>query len=145
MRLSNFFRKSSPKQRRHKFGPNRGSLLLAHNVNLAPIKASVGTSLDNRKSLFNRKHPVVGPGVDDPCCCTVAERHMVAVTEPRILSSDFVRQSVHHLKINKYVQYLWARGIISAERMRHNSISWYVLKSSVSSLHKIQRSLFLSL
>lgn len=52
----------------------RGSSLLVHNVNLAPIKASVGTSVDNRKSLLIEKHPVVGLRVCDPSC-TGADCH----------------------------------------------------------------------
>lgn len=58
--------------------PQKGSSLLVHNVNLAPIKASVGTSVDNRKSLFIKKHPVVGPGVYDPSCRAEAQRHIRA-------------------------------------------------------------------
>lgn len=77
-----------------------GSSLLAHNVNLAPIKASVGTSVDNRKSSFIEKHPVVGLGVYDPSCCMPAERHVVAVVEPHISSFQFTEQSCHILKIN---------------------------------------------
>lgn len=74
-------------------GQQRGSSLLAHNVNLALIKASVGTSVDNRKSLFIEKHPVVGLRVDDPSCCGPAERHMVVVVEPHTSSPQFAEQS----------------------------------------------------
>lgn len=71
----------------------RGSSLLAHNVNLARIKASVGTSVDNRKSLFIEKHPVVGLGVDDPSCCGPAERHILVVVEPHTSSPPIAEQS----------------------------------------------------
>lgn len=74
-------------------GQRRGSSLLAHNVNLALIKASVGTSVDNRKSLFIEKHPVVGLRVDDPSCCGPAERHMVVVVEPHTSSPPSAEQS----------------------------------------------------
>lgn len=78
----------------------RGSSLLVHNVNVAPIKASVGTSVDNRKSLFIEKHPVVGLGVYDPTSCSAAERHIGAVVEPHISRSQYTEQSCHILKIN---------------------------------------------
>lgn len=82
--------------------PPRGSSLLVHKVNLAPIKASVGTSVDNRKSLFIKKHPVVGLRVYDPFSCTEAERHIAATAEPHTSRCQYAEQSCHILKINSY-------------------------------------------
>ena len=72
--------------------------------------------MDNRKSLFIEKHPVVGLGVYDPSCCTAAEGHVVAMVEPHISGSPFTEQSCHILKINntgiKYVLYVLAESVL---------------------------------
>lgn len=68
----------------------KGSSLLAQNVNLAPIKAFIGTSVDNRKSLFTKKHPVVGLRVYDPSCWMAVQRHIGTVT---LLDRAFVNKA----------------------------------------------------
>lgn len=77
----------------------RGSSLLTRNVNLASIKASVGTSVDNRKSLFIKKHPVVGPGVCGAFCGM----------EPHISRYCMSTGQSHHMSECKKYRYVFIR------------------------------------
>lgn len=108
-------------------GQQRGSSLLAHNVNLALIKASVGTLVDNRKSLFIEKHPVVGLRVDDPSCCRPAERHMVAMVEPRISSSQFAEQSYISLRQTTKASSIYVHEMAALVLRQTCRNFWYVL------------------
>lgn len=100
-----------------------------HNVNLAPIKASVGTSADNRKSLFSKKHPVVGPGLDDPSCCKTVQSLFLS----SIFKALFTEQSSLTLKINnkdfmcRWAYMRWLHRLCVGPVPVCQSTTWYVL------------------